>query len=378
MKYNDIDISKYDQSLYHLNEVAYKYRMTEILEYDENEPLGCPDTAYVVVARSMEAMGLEDLLEWKTWWRIWKHHREDLSVEQLTAVVYSAMADFKQSYLDLMEPENESDVNKLAIVRESLETDRGFIKQLTNIIGEIPEAFDYTIKEEDLAKCDRYLQCRSLLREMGITAIKTTDDVDAIMWRIAFLGSDISCSYRNAIAELTINNRLKDYLDFKRRQYNRQIETQRSIRKNCEIEKEKKKDNAAQKHVLKLENVISKKNELITRYNNIISYQKENYLKMLFQANNDAKHKSLVLNHFILHLKNPYSILCKSFDFNDEYEMDYYLKLFKMAKRGISPSVARRIAKVRINDEQTRELFLRKVEELNIQICKSRDNSKAQ
>ena len=378
MKYNAIDISKYSQSLYHLNEVAYKYGMAEILEYDENEPLGCPDTAYVVVARSMEAMGLEDLLEWKTWWRIWKHHREDLSVEQLTAVVYSAMADIKQSYLDLMEPENESDVNKLAIVRDSLETDRGFIKQLTNIIGEIPEAFDYTIRPEDWPPGNLSQLGRSLIKEMGFTVIRTTDDVDAIMWRMAFLGFDLSRSFRNAMVELTNNNRLNDYIDFKCRLYNRQIETQRSIRKNYEVGEVKRKVKAAQKHILKLENVISKKNELMTHYNNIINCQKERYLKTLSKANAVAKQKSMVQNHFIQHLKNPNSILCKSFDFNDEYEMDYYIKLFKMAERVIKPSSARRIAKLRINDEQTRELFLRKVEEVNLQICKYRKNSQAQ
>ena len=375
MRIRDFDTNKYNWSLHRLNVVAYKYRMAEILEYDENEPHGCPDTAYVVVARNMEAMGLEHLLLWKQWWKIWKHHRQDLSIEQLTVVIYDAIAEFKQCYLDLMAPESESEKTLFANIKASLEKDRDFISLLTNHTGEIPDAFDYTITPEDQVKNGvkiDFVLGRSLLKEMGVTAIRTTEDVDAILWRIAFMGNDMERGFRNAMVELTNNNRMIDYIDFKCYQYNRQIGAQRSIRCNMEVEENKTKAKKARNDVIKLENGLSHKNKFINHLCNIIICQRERYLKVLFRTQAFAKDKNQALNFFILNLKKPKSKLCKAFDFNNEADMDDYIRLFKIAKRTIKPSLAKRIALLHIREENTRELFFNKVEEANNLIYKSR------
>lgn len=255
MRYNSIDIRKYRKSLYCLNELIRKYGKCEILEYDENEPLGCPENASVVVTRIMEDLGLEYLIEWKYWWKVWKHHRDDLTIEQLTVIIYHAMAEFKQNYLDLMVPDNASDEKKLVMMKSSLERDREFIDLLNHESGEIPEAFDYSITPENLK--DPFLTInlgRSLLKEIGVKTISTTEDVDMLLWRMAFMGYDMARGFRNAMVELTNSCEMIDYIDFRCHQYNHVLGNQRVKRGNYMLEELKKKHKAANKTITDLEN----------------------------------------------------------------------------------------------------------------------------
>ena len=259
MRYNNIDTSKYSQSLYHLNELIHKYGQQEILEYDEDMHWGYPEIACVVVASIMEDLGLVNLIEWKNWWKMCKHHREDLTIEQLTIIIYQAMAEFKQSYLDLMVPDNASDEKKLVMMKALLEKDREFIRLLNPDSDEIPEAYDYTIRPEDLKKACYPLNLdlgRSLLKEIGLKKICTTEDVDEILWRLAFMGYDMSIAFRNAMVELTSSRELIEYIDFKYHQYNHVIGNQKEIRVNYKIEELKSKYQRARNTILQLENKI--------------------------------------------------------------------------------------------------------------------------
>ena len=261
MRYNNIDTSRYSQSLYRLNELVKKYGQCEILEYDEDTHGGYPETAYVVVASNMDDLGLEPLIEWKSWWKIYKHHREDLTIEQLTIIIYQAMAEFKQSYLDLMEPDNASDERKLDMMKALLEKDQEFIHLLNPNSDEIPEAYDYTIRPEDLKKPSHPLNYnlgKTLLKEIGVKKICTTEDVDAILWRLAFMGYEMSIAFRNAMVELTSSRELIDYIDFKNHQYNHVIGNQREIRNNYIIEKQKIKYQTIWNTMKQLEDKIRK------------------------------------------------------------------------------------------------------------------------
>lgn len=259
MRYNSIDISKYSRSLFRLNELIRKYGTCEILDYDEKEFI--PENACVVVAGIMEDLGLDNLIEWKYWWKIWKHHREDLTIEQLTVVIYNAMAEFKQCYLDLMQPDNASDENKLVRIRLSLDNDRAFIKRLNHESSILPEAFNYTITPEDLNNGDHYSSIhlgRRLLNEIGIKHISTTEDVDMILWRIAYMGFDMSRGFRNAMVELTNCSEMIDYIDYRCHQYNRVIGNQRIIRGNYQLEDLRRKYKIA---IQTLNNIAGNKSE---------------------------------------------------------------------------------------------------------------------
>lgn len=267
MRYNNIDINKYRKNLYLLNELIRKYGICEILEYDEKESKDYPDNACVVVARIMEDLGLEHLIEWKSWWKIMKHHREDFTIEQLTVVIYHAIAEFKQSYLDLMQPDNASDEKKLAMIKVSLEKDRAFIKRLNHGSSIIPKAFNYTITSEDMMKGDSILTIdfgRKLLKEMGINYISTTEDVDMILWRMAFMGYNMVSGFRNALVELTNCSEMIDYIDFRCHQYNRVIGNQREIRENYQLEELKKKYKIAIQSLINKENK-SKNNDALKK-----------------------------------------------------------------------------------------------------------------
>ena len=260
MRYNSIDISKYSRSLFRLNELIRQYGTCEILDYDEKEFI--PENACVVVAGIMEDLGLDNLIEWKYWWKIWKHHREDLTIEQLTVVIYNAMAEFKQCYLDLMLPDNASDEKKLVMIRLSLGDDRAFIKRLDHESGILPEAFNYSITPEDLSKDDPFISSdfgRRMLKEIGVKHISTTEDIDMLLWRIAFMGYDISRGIRNAIVELTNCSEMIDYIDFRCHQYNRVIGNQRIIRGNYQLEELRRKFNIA---IQTLNNIAEKKRKM--------------------------------------------------------------------------------------------------------------------
>lgn len=73
---------------------------------------------------------------------------------------------------------------------------------------------------------------RKLLKEMGINYISTTEDVDMILWRMAFMGYNMVSGFRNALVELTNCSEMIDYIDFRCHQYNRVIGNQREIREN--------------------------------------------------------------------------------------------------------------------------------------------------
>lgn len=238
MRINDIDISKYNRSLYRLNELAYKYGCNDILELDDNGPFGYSDTVHVVVARSMEDLRLEYLIKWERWRVIWKHHRENLSIEQLTVVIYNALAEFHQNYVDLMVPENYRDVNKINHIKSVIEKERYFIYLLTDGTGEIPEAYDCTIRPEDVARTggkSNLDQVRTTLYKMGVVSINTTEDIDQILWRLAFMGCEITGGLRMALVELASNSKMIDYIDYKCHQYNHSIHRQILFEKKCNL-----------------------------------------------------------------------------------------------------------------------------------------------
>ena len=373
MRNRSIDISKLNRSLYYLNEVAQKYGMNEILEYDDDEPEGVLETGFVVMARNMESLGLDYLLEWKSWWKVWKHGRRDLSAEQLSVVIYNSLADFKQNYLDYKTPENESDEMKLKRIRESLENDRRFICKLTKGTNHIPDAFDYGLRPDELvSKSD--ITCfqmeKTLFEEIGVTTIMTTEDVDGILWRMAIMNVEMSRGYRNAMVEMTDNNELIDYIDYKFHQYNHHVASQKTIWKNKMV---KKSENMA-KTCIEMEKRLNKRKQFIREQTVAIQKLKEKNLRLnmlLKYFRDDHKREIQTLNYFILNLKNPSTHLCKAFDFNNEEDMKLYIRWFVRAGRYIKTSRARRIAMLYISEEDKRQQFINMVEAANVLISKS-------
>ena len=337
MRYKDE--SKLIRSIYHLEEITHKYGNNEILERYEDVTKSDLDTAHVVVARQIEDMGIEHLLVWKHWWKIWKHGRKDLSTEQLTIIFYKALADLKQIYLDLMIPENEKDKERITIVSLSLEKDLQYIKTLIDKVEDVKDVFDYSLSQRDREigeGIDSLQFGEGLLKAMDISIIKTCDDVDALLWRLANMGYRVSRGIRNAMVEITFNNEIIDYIDYRSRQYNRAMEKQfiNKDKVNIEIKIIKKKVNVPPK--------IKQKKYLIQ-----------------------------IIGLLFTYVKNPHSRLCKTYDFNKVADIKDYLKWFVYSGRTISSPLAKKIADECIADDNAKQQFLDLVNATNNQIIDS-------
>lgn len=379
MKYKGIDISKLNRSAYSLGELIHKYGHEEIIDFYDEDPLDNLETAYVVTARMFEDLNLEHLDIWKQGWKCWKHHRTDLTIEQLSLFFYKAMAEVKQSYIELMEPENERDESQISNITASLENDRTIIKTLTDKVGDVGEAFDLSVYPQDSDNADKRDSTRGkeILNKMGIKSLKTTEEVDGVFWRLAFMGYDIIKPLRDAMFELSCNNQLKDYIDYRCRQFNCQLGIQRELggrivkEKPNPIPKPKTKDELSQT-IIKLERSINRRKKHEQLLYDSLRRQKDKHLQKEREANKEIIETRRELKHFVTYLKNPTSRFCRAYDFNDESEMDYYLKWFKVAGRTLSYSHANDIAKLRITDENVRQRFFEKVIEVNRQIKESR------
>ena len=309
------DQSKLVRSIYRLEEITHKYGNYEILERYEDISKSDLDTAHVVIARQIEAMGIEHLLLWKKWWRIWKHSHKNLNTEQLTIIIYKALVDLKQIYLDLIIPENDKDEERVAIVSLSLEKDLQYIKTLIDKGEDVKDAFDYSLSQKDREigeNIDSILVGESLLNTIGITNIKTCDDVDVFLWRFI------------------------DYIDYRSRQYNRAMEKHliNKDKVNIEIKIIKKK--------VSIPPIIKQKNYLIQIVSLLFTY-----------------------------VKDPHSRLCKTYDFNKVAEMKAYLKWFVCSGRTISSPLAQKIVDECITDDNAKQQFLDLVNETNNQIIDS-------
>ena len=337
MKYKDQ--SKLVRSIYRLEEITHKYGNNEIFERYEDVSKSDLDTAHVVVARQIEDMGIEHLLVWKNWWKIWKHGRKDLSTEQLTIIFYKALADLKQIYLDLIIPENEKDKERVTTVSLSLEKDLQYIKTLIDKAEDVKDAFDYSLSQRDRA-IGEGIDCiqfgEDLLKAMDISIIRTCDDVDAFLWRLANTGYKVSRGIRNAMVEITFNNEIIDYIDYRSRQYNRAMENQliNKDKINIEIKIIKKKANVPSR--------IKQKNYLIQ-----------------------------ITGFLFTYVKNPHSRLCKTYDFNKVADMKEYLKWFIYSGKTISSPLAQKIVDECITDENAKQQFLDLINDTNNQIIDS-------
>lgn len=333
MRYKDQ--SKLARCIYHLEEIAHKYGNYEILERYEDVSKSDLDTVNVVVARQMEEMGIEYLLVWKHWWKIWKHSRKDLNTEQLTIIIYKALADLKQLYLDLTIPENDKDQERIKIVRLSLEKDLQYIKMLIDKAEDVKDAFDYSLSQQDRKTStgiDSIQFGEGILNAMDISIIKTCDDVDALLWRLAHMGYRVSRGIRNAMVERTFNNEIIDYIDYRSRQYNRAIDKQ-FINKD-KVNKEIKKINAPK------------------------IYKQKKYMIQ-------------ILGFLFSYVKNPQSRLCKAYDFNKVADMKEYLKWFVYSGRTISSPLAKKIVDECITDDNAKQQFMDLVNATNDQIIDS-------
>ena len=333
------DQSKLTRSIYRLEEITHKYGNYEILERYEDVSKSDLDTAHVVIARQIEAMGIEHLLLWKKWWRIWKHSHKNLNTEQLTIIIYKALVDLKQIYLDLIIPENDKDEERVAIVSLSLEKDLQYIKTLIDKGEDVKDAFDYSLSQKDREigeNIDSILVGESLLNTIGITNIKTCDDVDAFLWRLSNMGFKVSRGIRNAMVEITSDNEIIDYIDYRSRQYNRAMEKHliNKDKVNIEIKIIKKK--------VSIPPIIKQKNYLIQIVSLLFTY-----------------------------VKDPHSRLCKTYDFNKVAEMKAYLKWFVCSGRTISSPLAQKIVDECITDDNAKQQFLDLVNETNNQIIDS-------
>ena len=57
-------------------------------------------------------------------------------------------------------------------------------------------------------------QVRTTLYKMGVVSINTTEDIDQILWRLAFMGCEITGGLRMALVELASNSKMIDYIDY--------------------------------------------------------------------------------------------------------------------------------------------------------------------
>ena len=333
------DQRKLVRSIYRLEEITHKYGNYEILERYEDVSKSDLDTVNVVVARQIEDMGIEHLLLWKNWWRIWKHGRKDLSTEQLTIIIYKALVDLKQIYLELIIPENDKDEERVTIVSLSVEKDLQYIKTLIDKGEDVKDAFDYSLSQKDREigeSIDSILVGEGILNTIGISNIKTCDDVDAFLWRLANMGFKVSRGIRNAMVEITSDNEIIDYIDYRSRQYNRAMEKHLINKDKVNIEIK----------------IIKKKVSVPPRI------KQKNYLIQ-------------VISLLFTYVKDPHSRLCKTYDFNKVADMKAYLKWFVCSGRTISSPLAQKIVDECITDDNAKQQFLDLVNETNNQIIDS-------
>ena len=170
---------------------------------------------------------------------------------------------------------------------------------------------------------DSILVGESLLNTIGITNIKTCDDVDAFLWRLSNMGFKVSRGIRNAMVEITSDNEIIDYIDYRSRQYNRAME----------------------KHLINKDKVN-------------IEIKQKNYLIQ-------------IVSLLFTYVKDPHSRLCKTYDFNKVADMKAYLKWFVCSGRTISSPLAQKIVDECITDDNAKHQFLDLVNETNNQIIDS-------
>jgi hypothetical protein len=139
-------------------------------------------------------------------------------MEQMTIIFYRSLAEMKENYIAIMEPENERDIKKIEMINESLQKDRTIIANLVDKTGEPPAAYNYFAdnrKDVDMTLLDIIEKSANELRSWGITAISTTQAVDYILMIMMHEHRHIPWEFRIAMTELTNSIEIIDYIDYK-------------------------------------------------------------------------------------------------------------------------------------------------------------------
>lgn len=272
-----------------------------------------------------------------------------LDRDMLSVIFHEALIDFELAYLEDIESEDYDRFKELqgkiyAWAERKSEFLQSTFPQFTDDeLVAFPEILEENEQRKEEIETEAIRKARELLKSYGVTEIKDQQQLNAVLWGLAFRHKQLSKSIRNAMIEIAANKvMVKKMLYANAKSFNT------AIGNLCEQEPDSLKEK--NEEIKKLKALIHEKDEALKEHNKKRQSQKV-----------ENKRNRKFTNKFVSALTNWYGRFLPQYDLTKEEDILEFVEWFASMDRRISNPLMKNLLKS-ISEP---DLFIEKVEEYN-------------